>query len=426
MFPSPSTLKDPASRRIFIETIAQLTLGVSVYGLAGPGTALAAKPAVGGGKAKSLIYIYVDGGLSHVDSFDPKKSKDIMGPTTVIDTKVDTIKLGHYFEKLATQADQIALVRSLTTTNGAHEPGRYIMRTGYSQRNTIVHPTVGPFVTKLLGKRGEVLPDSVVVGQATSNSGFLDPSLAPVPIADPSGGLPNAKLLTDADQFARRMQIASQLGQKFADRFKYARAKSYVSYYEQANKLLNSSDLQVFDISAEGDAAREAYGSSTAGQGCLLARRLVEAGVRVVEVVTSGWDMHVGLQEGLDEKGPMLDQAIAALIADLKQRGLLESTLIAVGTEFGRTPKMNVNGGRDHHPRCYSGLFAGGGVAGGRVHGETDGQGEKVKTDPVKPEDFIATMGFALGVPLDQEVYSPSKRPFKFGNGGTPLADLFA
>jgi len=346
-----------------------------------------------------------------------------MGSTTRIDTNADPVKLGNHFENLAKHGDKIAVINSMFSTNGAHEQGQYIMRTGYNKRSTIVHPTMGPFAAELLGPRGEILPDSVVVGQSTSNAGYLDPSLSPLPIADPTGGVPNTSLITDQERFERRMEIAQSLGQNFVDKFKYNGPKSYVEYYDQATELLKSDELSVFDLS--GESMREQYGMGRLGQGCLLARRLVENGVRVIEVVSGGWDMHLNVDTGLQTRVPELDQALSTLLEDLSERGMLDSTMVAVGTEFGRTPNINMNSGRDHYPAAYSSMLAGGGIKGGQVYGSTDKYGKKVASDPMRPEDFLATIGYGLGVPLEQTIYSPSRRPFTFANDGEPATSLF-
>lgn len=409
--------KDPLSRRYFMEMSAKLTLGV---GLSVPFLPRNL-PAQEGGKAKNLIYIYLSGGMTHLDTFDPKRG-DVMGNTEVINTNVDNMKMGMHLTELAKQAEKLAVINSMFSTNGAHEQGQYIMRTGYEKRATIVHPTVGPWAATLLGESGKVLPDSVVIGRSTSNAGFMEPRLSPLPIADPAGGVPNTELIVEGDRFTRRMEMAQKLGQQFTEKFKYTGPESYVEYYNQANKLLKSDELSAFDISGEN--ATE-YGTTRLGQGCLLARRLVENGVRVVEVISGGWDMHVDVATGTASKLPELDKAVAALLKDLESRGLLDTTLVAIGTEFGRTPDINMNSGRDHYPAAYSCVLAGGGIKGGTVYGSTDGSGKKVKSDPVKPEDFLATIGYGLGLPLDQTVYSPTQRPFTFADKGKPVTKLF-
>ena len=409
--------KDQLSRRYFMELSAKMSLGVGLTVPFLPKTFKAQE----GAKAQNLIYIYLSGGMTHLDSFDPKRG-DVMGSTSTLDSPVDNMKFGMHMTELAKQADKLAVINSMTSTNGAHEQGQYIMRTGYEKRATIVHPTVGPFMEKLLGKRGEILPDSVVVGQSTSNAGYLDPSMSPLPIADPGGGVPNTTPIVEGERFDRRMEMAQKLGNEFINKFKYTGPQSYVEYYNQANKLLKSDELSAFDISGENG---EAYGNGRLGQGCLLARRLIENGVRVVEVISGGWDMHVDVDGSTATKLPELDKAVAALLNDLQERGLLDSTMVAIGTEFGRTPDINVNGGRDHYPAAYSCVLAGGGIKGGTVYGETDGSGKKVKSDPMKPEDFLATIGYGMGVPLDETIYSPTQRPFTFADKGVPATKLF-
>ena len=412
--------KDSLSRRYFMERTARMALGVGLSVPFLPKNFKAQEAA----KGKNLIYVYLSGGMSHLDTFDAKRAgSEVMGPTKTIDTNVDDIKFGEPLSNLARIADKLAVIRGMSSTNGAHEQGRYIMRTAYEKRATIVHPTMGPFAEKMLGKRNEVLPDSVVIGQSTSNAGWLEPALSPLPIADPAGGVPNTLLTTEDARFDRRMKMAQKLGNQFISKYKYAGPESYVEYYEQANKLLKSDALKAFDISTEDGSA---YGSTRIGNGCLLARKLIENGVRVVEVVAGGWDMHIGLRESMATRGPEMDQAVAALINDLDQRGLLESTIVAVGTEFGRTPDFNMNSGRDHFPAAYSCMLAGGGVKGGVAYSETDNNGKKVKGPIVKPEDFIATIGHGLGIDTEEVVYSATQRPFTFGGKGKPVTDLFA
>lgn len=414
--------KDSFSRRFFMERTAHFALGVSMASLL-PSLVRAQAGKTATGKAQNLIYIYLSGGMTHLDTFDPKDSSGVMIGEEPISTNVDGMRFGSTLVNLAKHADKMAVINSMSSQNGAHEQGQYIMRTSYDMIGTIVHPTVGPFLEELQGKRGKILPDSVVIGQSTSNAGYLDPSRSPLPIADPNGGVPNAMLLTDDTRFQRRMEMANKLGKQFVDKYDYAGAKSYVEYYDQATTLLKSTELAAFDIS--GESGREKYGETRLGQGCLLARKLIENGVRTVEVISGGWDMHVGIDNSITEKGKELDDALSALIEDLESKGLLDSTLIALGTEFGRTPDINMNGGRDHYPAAFSTVLAGGGIKGGQVYGSTDKKGEKVANDPVSPKDFLATIGYGLGVDLAAEIYSPSGRPFTFGNHGKPVEKLF-
>ena len=203
---------DCQSRRLFMEMSAKLSLGVSLSVPFLPKNIKAQE----GASAKSLIYIYLSGGMTHLDTFDPKRG-DVMGNSEAIDSPVDNMKFGSLLPGLASQAEKLAVINSMTSTNGAHEQGQYIMRTGYEKRATIVHPTVGPWAERLLGKRGETLPDSVVIGRSTSNAGFMEPALSPLPVANPSGGVPNTDLIVEGDRFSRRMEMANKLGQQFTE-----------------------------------------------------------------------------------------------------------------------------------------------------------------------------------------------------------------
>ncbi len=411
------------SRRGFIEGTARAALGVGI-GVPFLSNETLAEEGTSHGKAKSLIYIFQHGGMTHLDTFDPKDDPALMGSSKKINTNADPIKLGSSFAELAKVADKFAVINSMSTTTGAHDKGAYIMKCGYQKRGTIVHPTMGPFAEHLLGRRGKVLPDSFVIGEPTSNSGYLDPALTPLPIADPAVGMLNTSLTTDDERFQRRMNIASELGTQFLETANYQGPKSYVEFYDQAARFLKSEELDVFDLSGEKN--REDYGMGKIGQGCLLARRLVEEGARVIEVSTYGWDMHSEVEGRIATLGGELAQAVAALITDLDQRGLLESTLVAVGTEFGRSPGINKNAGRDHYPAAFSCMLAGGGIKGGTVHGATDEMGKKVVSKAVRPKDWIATIGHGLGVPLDKEIYSPNGRPFTFANRGRAVTEIYS
>ncbi|MDX1945926.1 MAG: DUF1501 domain-containing protein [Pirellulaceae bacterium] len=418
---------DDLSRRQFLARTAQACLGVSTLPLAAPlGTALAASAP--GGKAKQVIYLFMEGAMSHLDTFDPKPGSDVQGSTKTIQTAVPGIQVSEHFPRLAKQMQRLALVRSLTAETGAHAPGQYLMRTSYKEIASIRHPGLGAWSQKILGKQNAELPGNVVVGNGTGHPGpgFLEARVAPVPIGDPAAGLQNTqspKYLLDK-QFDRRMRLTAAFDQPFEKKYDHREVKAYTELYQEAIKLLKSPELKAFDITAEKEDVRSAYGDNPLGQGCLLARRLVESGVRFVEVVFSGWDMHREVFDEMPGRGPLLDQALSTLLADLEARGFLSETLVAVATEFGRTPKINENAGRDHHPGAFTCLLAGGGIQGGRTYGESDANGFSVKSDRASGQDFNATIAAALGLPLDQEFRSPSGRPFKVAHEGKPLKGL--
>ena len=226
--------------------------------------------------------------------------------------------------------------------------------------------------------------------------------------------------------FDDRLKLASQFDEDFHQLYDVKQVRAYTSMYDDAVRIMQSSDLQAFDLSQEEEITRDRYGNNAFGQGCLLARRLIEHDVRAVEVTYGGWDMHNNVFISAPERCAVLDQAMAALLTDLERRGKLEETVVVLTTEFGRTPRINQNAGRDHYPKAFSSVLAGGGFKGGIKYGKTDEGAETVIENVVKIPDFNATIAHALGLPIDQVLYSPSKRPFTVAHKGKPVLDLFA
>ena len=224
----------------------------------------------------------------------------------------------------------------------------------------------------------------------------------------------------------RRRKLSERIDQKFQAKYKDKNASAYTAIYQEAVTLMRSSDLKVFDISQENQSLRARYGDHAFGQGCLLARRLSESGVRSVEVQLGGWDTHQDNFQRVQSNTVVLDQALSALIGDLHQSGMLEETLVVLTTEFGRTPKINQNAGRDHYPKAFSAMLAGGGVKGGFVYGKTDEKGSEPVENPVTIGDFNATIAYGCGLPLDQRLFSKNARPFTVANHGDPVMELFS
>jgi uncharacterized protein (DUF1501 family) len=246
-------------------------------------------------------------------------------------------------------------------------------------------------------------------------------------ISNPMSGLQNSKRighLTESD-FDYRLNLAQKLDTSFRASYDYADVRAMGDIYKDAVKIMKSEDLVAFDLNKESAEMHELYGSDSFNQGCLLARRLVEHGVRFVEVTLGGWDTHNDNFVRVPENCSKLDQGLAALLSDLEKRGMLQDTLVVVTTEFGRTPKINQNEGRDHYPKAFSSILAGGGIRGGQIYGKTDKGGHEVAEDKVSPPDFNATIAYALGLPLDQVIFSPSKRPFTVADKGQPITQLF-
>ncbi len=437
---NPNQLNE-LSRRDFLARTARTCFGLTIAGSASQlfsPSALAADPAIlkaGGGKAKHVIYLYMSGGMTHIDTFDPKPDApaNIRGTTEAIKTNADGIRLGHCLPMLAQQMDKVALIRSLSTTQGAHEQGKYLMHTGYTQRGTISHPSSGAWVSKLSEPLSETMPPFVLVGGGNQHpgGGFFEPKYSPLPIGDPQLGLRNVVLRKDTDDASldRQLALRQELDHDFDSKFHTGQrsVRAYNEVYDSAVKLMRSKDLEAFDLSQENATSRAAYGTDRFSQGVLLARRLVERGVRFIEVEMGGFDWHADNFEQMEEKIPVLDQALAALIADLSAKGLLESTLVVVATEFGRSPQIVSNGGRNHFPKAFSCLMAGGGIKGGQAYGATDETASNVIDKKIGAADFNASIAFALGIPYDLVLMSPSKRPFKMGGKeGKPMAELFA
>lgn len=423
-----NTLRTPASRRTFIEWFAKGFLGVKLMGMA-PLRAALARP---GGKAKNVIYIYLRGGLSHIDTFDPKPGRAEMAGVGAIKTSADGVQISEWLPRMAKQMHQVALVRSMTSTQGVHERGNYLAHTSYFQTPTISHPALGTWALKRMGSENPLLPGNVLINGSPQHprSGFMEPNLAPLPIIDPGAGLQNSVLSAQVTQpdFARRMELARTLGNGFLERTPHRTATAYRKIHEKAVELMRSDDLKAFDISLEDAKVRSAYGAHTFGQGCLLARRLVEHGVRFIEVEDNqNWDTHNDHVVSMKRMTPALDQSLAALLEDLHQRGMLESTLVVMATEFGRSPEISeVTAGRGHHPAAFTWWVAGGGMKRGYVYGKTDAAGDRVAERPVSMPDLNATIAHALGIELEKVDYSPSGRPFTVANEGKPVFDLFA
>ncbi|MDF1860214.1 MAG: DUF1501 domain-containing protein [Verrucomicrobiales bacterium] len=424
---------DEWSRRRFMEGTAKTFLGVGALGMTSRSNA-ALGPNLGipqrAGAAKHIIYLYMGGGMTHLDTFDTKPGHENQGQTKTINTNADGVRISEYLPSLAGHADKLAIVRSLTSTAGAHDQGNYLMHTSYEQRATIRHPGIGAWALKYKGRMNTNLPGSVFIGgnsRINGGGGFFEPQYEPLAINDPNSGLKNSKLRgVNQEMFDQRLELAGKFDSEFHERYNVKQVRAYTSMYDDAVRIMKSKDLQAFDLSQEDEMTRERYGRDPFGQGCLLARRLIEHDVRSVEVSLGGWDMHNNVFVSAPDKCAILDQAMSALLEDLDRRGKLEETVVVLTTEFGRTPRINQNAGRDHYPKAFSSVLAGGGLKGGITYGKTDEGAENVAENPVKIQDFNATVAHALGLPLDQVLYSPSKRPFTVAHKGKPVLDLFA
>jgi hypothetical protein len=378
--------------------------------------------------AKRVIYLYMSGGMTHLDTLDTKPGHENQGPVRELKTNVAGVRLSEYLPQLTNHADKMAIINSMTSTAGAHEQARYLMHTSYERRATIQHPGIGAYMLKYLDKLNEDLPGSVFIGgnsRIDGGAGFFESSYEPLAINNPEDGLKNIRARFKPDQFRQNLDLSAELDAEFRKVYNVKSTRAYTSMYEDAVRLMKSEDLKAFDLGQEDKVAREAYGDNPFGQGCLLARRLIEHDVRAVEVSYGGWDTHQSNFVAVPERAGVLDQALAALLSDLERTGLLDSTLVVLATEFGRTPRINQNAGRDHYPKAFSCMLAGGGVTGGIKYGKTTPGGEEVAEKALEPQDFNATIAYGLGVAVDRVVMSPSLRPFKVAHKGLPVMDLF-
>ncbi|MBT7405860.1 MAG: DUF1501 domain-containing protein [Opitutae bacterium] len=421
-------IKSDFNRRRFLELAAGSFLGVTAsnsFGAAGGKSAfpLPADP------AKQLIYLYMEGGMSHIDTFDLKTSHENQGSTKPINTNVDGIRISSHLPNLARHAEKLCIVNSLTSTAGDHEKGNYFMHTSYQQRATIRHPGIGSWYHKLKGKINPTLPASVFIGRESrfhGSGGFFEPEFEPLAINEPESGLKYAKALVEKTRFDRRLNLTNDIDTEFLKRYHSKPIRAYGHMYADAVRLMDSPDLAAFDIHREDEKIKSRYGAEPFGQGCLLARRLIEQNVRSVEVSFGGWDTHQNNFTSLPELCHTMDQAVAALLEDLERVGKLNDTVVVLTTEFGRTPQINQNVGRDHYPQAFTSVLAGGGFKGGHIHGKTSEGGEEVIENSMTIPDFNATIAHALGIPVDHVLYSPTVRPFTVAHKGKPQLDLLA
>jgi hypothetical protein len=420
------------SRRDFAAKTASSLLGVGLLGNSLTSKSFAAFEDASKLKqiptAKNVIYLYMSGGQSHMDTWDVKEGVETAGPTKPFKTSADGVRISEYLQRTAQQMHHATIINSLSSTQGAHEQGNYMMHTSYELRGTIRHPSMGAWLNVFQGGGNSTLPNFVFIGNDSRHpgAGFFPAAQAPLFVSNPENGLKNVKPSVTEDKFQARMKLADELDKDFRSTFQQRNVKAYADMYDDAIAMMKSEDLKAFDLTDEPSDVRAAYGKEAFGQGCLLARRLVERGVRFVEVSLGGWDTHNANFVAVPERCETLDKGLSSLISDLHNRGLLQDTLVVVTTEFGRTPDINTNAGRDHYPKAFSAVMFGGGVKGGHVYGKTDKEGREVVENKMKVQDFNASIAYALGLPLDHVMYSPSKRPFTIADKGQPIPNLFA
>ncbi len=387
-------------------------------------------------KAKSVIHIYLPGGAAHQEMWDPKPFSPLEYRGEMKTVKTNT---GEVFcetlPNMAKIADKISVIRSMTHSEAAHERGTHNMFTGYKPSPALKFPSMGSVVSHEYGPRENLPPYVCIPNQPNeyAGTGYLSSSFAPFSLgSDPASSgfkvrdlnLPNG---VDEGRSARRRSALEAVNNYFSQRDKSDNVGAMNTFYDRAYSLISAKQArEAFDINAEKSTLRDQYGRNQAGQRMLMARRLVAAGVRFVTLTYGGWDMHNGITASMKRQMPSFDQALATLINDLDNQGLLETTLVMVSSEFGRTPKINRTAGRDHWPKVFSVMLAGGGIKGGMIYGSSNSTASEPETDPVSPQDLATTVYNQLGIVADKELMAPGDRPIEIVDGGKLIKPLIS
>ncbi len=387
-------------------------------------------------KAKSVIHIFLPGGLAQQESFDPKPYSPLeyRGEMGTIKTNTGEV-FSETLTELSKRADKFAVIRSMTHGEAAHERGTHNMFTGYKPSPALKYPSFGSVVSHEYGPRKNLPPYVCIpnVPNEFAGSGYLSSSYGPFALGDDPKN-PNFKVRdldlaggVDMERFARRKSALETVNGRFTSMTSADNVGAMSTFYERAYGLLNSPEARkAFDISAEDDKLRDRYGRDEAGQRMLMARRLVESGVRLVTLTYGGWDMHQGITASIKRIMPPLDRALSTLLDDLSERGMLDETLVMVSSEFGRTPKINPDAGRDHWAKVFSVMLAGGGIKGGTVYGASNAISSEPEDNPVSPADLATTVYNQLGIVADKELMSPGDRPIEIVDGGQVIKGILA
>jgi hypothetical protein len=376
--------------------------------------------------AQSIIMLWLQGGPSQLETFDPHPGTTIAGGTAAIKTAVKGVQLAAGLDHIADEMGSVALVRSMVSKEGDHERGTYTMKTGFRPDPTVVHPSIGAVCCHELPEAGTDIPRhvSILPGQWPARGGFLGEAYDAFKTGDPAGEVPDTVSRMPRPRDEERLKHLDVIESAFArGRRSRVEATLHRDTVARARKMMSSEQLKAFDVSKEPLALRRAYGDTPFGRACLAARRLIEVGVRCVEVTLDGWDTHANNHALCRERVAILDPAFGALLRDLRERGLLERTLVVCTGEFGRTPTINPVGGRDHWPVGFSLALAGGGIRGGQVIGATDPEGKNKAKNPVTVGDLHATILTAVGINPKKVNQTPIGRTVRFAEG-EPIAGL--
>ena len=387
---------------------------------------LSANAATVRGNQKACILVWLPGGAPTIDMWDLKPGTNTGGPFQAISTAGD-MQISEHLPNTAKVMDALSIVRSMGTREADHDRGTYYMHTGYVPNPTVVHPTFGSVVSYELGRQRDQLeiPSFVSVGGGGMSPGFLGMAHAPF-VVDRRGQIANANMNMDQSRLNTRLSMLEALEDGFIKSNRGELPKAHKDVYQQAVNLMKSEQMKAFDYQSEDPKTLAMYGDHEFGNSLVMARRLVQTGVPFVEVrFPRGWDLHQSTHDTLANQNlPLLDTGLAGLVTDLRQRGMLEHTAIVVMGEFGRTPRINTDAGRDHWARSWSVVVGGAGINGGRAIGETNEDGTQIVGDAYLPGDLWATVAQALGIPLSTVHTSKRGRPMKIANGGQPIPGL--
>lgn len=378
-------------------------------------------------RGMACILLWMGGGPSQFETFSPKPGHENGGETKAIATSVPGIEIAEGLPKCAGVMDQLAIIRSMTSKEGSHPRASFLLHHGYLPMGGVKFPTLGSNVAHQIGDPKFVLPSFVRIGGRRADSGgagFLGVDYDPLVVQNADRSPENTVPATRDVRYARRLELLDKLEANFGAVEGADIVADHRKLVRKSAEMIRSPRMEAFDLDQETDSVRDAYGRTQVGAGCLLARRLVEAGVTFVEVNVDGWDTHDDNFNRTRERTALIDQPMARLITDLGERGMLDRTLVVWMGEFGRTPKINPRAGRDHYPRAFNVVLAGGGVRGGQVVGATDAGGVEVTDRPVTVSDLFRTIYTALGIDADHENMSRIGRPIKLVDGGAVIREL--
>lgn len=378
-------------------------------------------------KQKACILMWMGGGPPTIDLWDLKPGSKNGGEFKPIKTAAPGVEISEHLPETAKQFKNLSIVRSMSTREADHGRGRYFMHTAFVPNPTVVHPTFGSVVSHELGsKRPELeIPSFVSIDGGSESPGFLGMTNAPFTV-DSNGNIRNADTgALDANRLNNRFAMLDVIESGFIGSKRGEAPQSHKDIYKRALNLMTSKQMEAFKVSKEDPKMLESYGNNAFGRGCLMARRLVEAGVPFIEVNLGGWDLHANVFETLaNQRLPVLDKAIAGLTKDLTDRGMIDDVVIVWMGEFARTPRINQDVGRDHWAASWSVMIGGGGLKNGQAVGATDKDGLSVEGQAYLPGDIWATVAHALGIPLDTVYTSKNGRPIKIANSGNPIKQL--